>query len=122
SRLMANLVALFYNWWTLYVRFYDEGSHREAIRARPMLMAAVGRQTQSGGQRTVKVSLVHEKGGVIAQAVTRISKELRQINAITERWSAQQRWTLLLTRLLRRLLGGKWLPGLPPDAHLLLSG
>jgi hypothetical protein len=30
---MANLIALFYNWWSLYLRFYDEGQYREAIRA-----------------------------------------------------------------------------------------
>lgn len=122
SRLMANLVALFYNWWNLYLRFYDENHHREAIRARPMLMAGVGRQVQSGGRRTVRVSVLHEKGDLIAQAVTRISNELHHIRAITERWSVYQRWALLLTRLLRRWLGGKWLPGLPDDAELLLSG
>ena len=87
-----------------------------------MLMAGVGRQVQSGGQRTVKVSVLHEKGDVIAQAVSRISHELHQIHAITERWSIDQRWTLLLTRLLRRWLGGKWLPGMPEEAALLLSG
>ena len=122
SHLMANLIALFYNWWNLYLRFYDERHHREAIRTRPMLMAGVGRQVQSGGQRTVKVSILHEKGDLIAQIVTQISKELHQIRAITERWTVNQRWTLLLTRLLRRWLGGKWLPGLPEEAELLLSG
>ncbi len=49
SRMMANLVALFYNWWNLYVRFYDEEHHREAIRSRPLLMQGVGRQVHSGG-------------------------------------------------------------------------
>ena len=29
-RLMANLVALFFNWWNLYVRFYDAEHHRES--------------------------------------------------------------------------------------------
>jgi hypothetical protein len=66
SRLMANLIALVYNWWNLYGRFYDEEHHREAIRSRPMLMSGVGRQVQSGGQRTVKVSVLHEKGDIIA--------------------------------------------------------
>ena len=122
SRLMANLIALFYNWWNLYLRFYDDAHHREAIRTRPMLMAGVGRQVQSGGQRTVKVSVLHEKADVIAQAVSRISNELHQIHAITERWSIDQRWTLLLTRLLRRWLGGKWLPGMPEEAAQMLSG
>jgi hypothetical protein len=87
-----------------------------------MLMSGVGRQIQSGGRRTVKVSVLHEKGNLIAYAVTCISNELHHIRSITERWSVDQRWTLLLTRLLRRWLGGKWLPGLPDDAGLLLSG
>ena len=122
SRLMANLVALFYNWWNLHVRFYDEGHHREAIRSGPMLMAGVARQTQSGGQRRLKVSLAHEKARLIARAVTEISNELGHIAAITERCSAQQRWSLLLTRILRRYLGGKWLPEVPAETRLLLSG
>ena len=121
SRMMANLVALFYNWWNLYVRFYDEEHHREAIRSRPMLMAGVARQTQSGGQRRLKVSLVHEKAGLIAHAVTKISNELGHIAAITERWSAQQRWSLLLMRILRRYLGGKWLPEVPAVASKKFS-
>ena len=87
-----------------------------------MLMSGVGRQVQSGGQRTVKVSILHEKGADIARAIQLISGEIGQIRAITERWTIVQRWSLLLTRLLRRWLGGKWLPGLPRGAELLLSG
>jgi len=119
---MANLVALFYNWWNLYVRLYDEEHHREAIRSRPMLMQGVGCQVQSGGRRTVRVSILHEKDDAIARAVTLISNELHHIRAITEQWTSTQCWTLLLTRLFRRWLGGKWLPGLPPETALLLSG
>ena len=33
SRIMANLIALVYNWWSLYLRFYDGEHHREAICA-----------------------------------------------------------------------------------------
>ena len=121
-KFMANLVALFYNWWSLYLRFYDEDHHREAIRTRPMLMSGVGRQVQSGGQKTVKVSVLHEKGSLIAHAVTLTSNELQRITAISERWTIEQRWSLILTRVLRRWLGGKWLPGLPEEAGLLLSG
>ena len=122
SRMMANLVALFYNWWTLYVLFYDDQHHREAIRSRPMLMQGVGREVHSGGQRTVKVSILHEKSDLIVEAVTHISNELARLQVITERWTSLQRWTLLLTRLFRRWLGGKWLPDLPPEAGQFLSG
>lgn len=47
---------------------------------------------------------------------------MHQIRGIAERWSVDQRWMLLLARLLCRWLGGKWLPGLPDEAALLLSG
>ncbi|MDB6135083.1 MAG: transposase [Verrucomicrobiales bacterium] len=58
-------------------------------------MSGFGRQVQSGGQRTVKVSILHEKGDIIAQAIAAISNELCHIRAITERWSGEQRWTRL---------------------------
>jgi len=65
---------------------------------------------------------MHEKGSLIAPAVALTSNELQRIRAITERWTIEQRWSLILTRVLRRWLGGKWLPDLPEDAGLLLSG
>ena len=121
-RLMANLIALFYNWWSLYLRFYDAEHHREAIRTRPMLMAGVGRQIQSGGRKTIRVSVIHEKGDDITCAVSLVSKKLYEISAITEQWTPLQRWTLILTLLLRQWIGGKWLDGLPEGAEILLSG
>lgn len=104
------------------MRFYDEEHHREAITSRPALMQGVARQVQSSGQKRVKVSLMHEYGDVIARAVTLISSQLHQMMRIAEQWTIKQRWAVLLTRLLRRWLGGKWLTGVPPDAAPLLSG
>ena len=46
------------------------GTPPRAIRTRAMLIAGVGRQVQSGAQRTVKVSILDEKSDVIAKAVT----------------------------------------------------
>lgn len=120
-RLMANLIALIYNWWSLYTRFYDEEHHREAITSRPTLMQGVARQVRSGGQRKLKVSLLHEHRDVITRAVTLISRQLHEMSLIAEQWTIEQRWIILLTRLLRRWLGGKWLTGVPPDATPLLS-
>ena len=97
---MANLIALFYNWWNLSLRFYDGGHHREAICAdlleqgaalsplrsgcsRPMLMSGVGRQLQSGGQRTIKVSILHERRDQVARAIRQINGEIGQIRPIT---------------------------------------
>jgi len=121
-RLMANLIALLYNWWHLYARLYDGEHHREAITSRPALLNGVGRLIAHSGQRTVKVSLQHEKSGLIAQAITAVSNTLQRCNAIAERWTIEQRWTLLLTHIFRRWLGGKWLGELPPQAAMFLSG
>jgi Transposase DDE domain len=120
--LMANLVALVYNWWHLYARLYDGDHHREAITSRPALLSGVARLTRHGGQRTVKVSLQHENRALIVQAITTVSNTLRRFHAIAEQWTLQQRWTLLLTHIFRRWLGGKWLGELPPEAKALLSG
>lgn len=108
---MANLVALSSNWWNLYVRFYDEERHREAVTSRPALMHGVARQVQSGGQRKVKVSLQHEYGEAITRAVREVSSQFPPMMGSAEQWTIEQRWALLLTRLLRRWLGGKWLSG-----------
>jgi hypothetical protein len=121
-RLMANFIALLYNWWNLYGRLYDGDHHREAITSRPALLSGVGRLLRHGGQCTVKVSLQHEKSDAIGQAITAVSNLLQRVNAIAERWSVEQRWTLLLTFILRRWLGGKWLGQLPPEAASFLSG
>ena len=121
-RLMANLVALVYNWWHLYARLYDAGHHREDITSRPALLGGVARLTRHGGQSTIKVSLQHEKREMLVHAITQVSNTLRHISAITERWTQPQRWTLLLTYIFRHWLGGKRLGELPIEADLLLSG
>ena len=43
-QLMARLIALFYNWWALFVRLIEPNYHLEAITSRPLLLHAVGTQ------------------------------------------------------------------------------
>jgi hypothetical protein len=126
SRLMANLIALLYHWWhlsgRLSGRLSDGDHHREAITSRPALLRGGARLIRHGGPRTVKVSVRHEKSDLITAAITQVSNPLSRIQAIAEQWSIAQRWTLLLSSIFRRWLGGKWLGQLPPGAEALLSG
>ena len=73
---MANMVALVYNWWHLYVRLYDAEHHREAITSRPALLGGVARMTRHSGQSTIKVSLQHDKKELLVQAIELVSKTL----------------------------------------------
>jgi hypothetical protein len=38
------MVALIYNWWSLFVRLADPQHHREAITSRPLLLSAIARR------------------------------------------------------------------------------
>src|SRR5580693_2132087 len=72
-RLMANLVALIYNWWHLYVRLYVGDHHREAITSRPALLSGVARLAVHQNQRKIRVSLQHENSQELAQAIAQVS-------------------------------------------------
>lgn len=122
SRIMANLIALVYNWWSIYARLYDKEHHREAITSRPTLLNGVARLLRHAGQSTVKVSLQHENSDLLIQAITQVSNLLQRVNVIAEQWTSQQRWACLLTLIFAHWLGGKWLPGVPMEAEALLSG
>jgi hypothetical protein len=58
-RKLAGLVALAYNWFSLFVRLADPEHHREAITSRPLLLSAIARRTQHAGQVTLTISSTH---------------------------------------------------------------
>ena len=136
---MAAFIAIVYNWRNLYVRFYDETHHREAICAdsldhpaalsplrsgssRPALMQGVGRRVESGGQKPIRASILHEKAEVITAAITAISGEISRLARAAEPWTLKERCLLLLVMIFRGNFGGKRPAGFLPAAELLLSG
>ncbi len=44
---------------------------------------------------------MRDNGDLIAHSITQIINELHHIRVFTERWSVDQRWSQMLTRLLR---------------------
>lgn len=111
-----------YNWWQLYVRFYDEEHNREAITTRPELMQGVARRVESGGQKSVRVSILHRNAQALKAAITAISKEISYIAATAQQWNVEQRWMLFIVRIYRRYFGGKRPVGYLPETEKLLSG
>lgn len=56
---MARIIAIIYNWWTLFVRLIEPGSHLEAIISRPLLLHAIGTRIRHAGQTIIQVNSNH---------------------------------------------------------------
>ena len=55
-RLMAKNTALINSWWTIFVRLARPEKHLEAIGSRPLLLHAIGKQTNHSGQTLIKIT------------------------------------------------------------------
>ena len=55
-QILARIVALIYNWWSLFTRLAIPNRHTEATTSRPLLLHGIGRQTT---HRRVSSTLRH---------------------------------------------------------------
>jgi len=90
---MARIVALIYNWWSLFVRLARPDKHLEAITS------------------------AHAKTEKIQRALNHIATFLRQLRETAEQLTQADRWRLILSRAFVKLLGGRSLraPDLLPQ-------
>jgi hypothetical protein len=112
-QIMARIIALVYNWWSLFTRLAIPEKHAEAITSRPLLLNAVGKQTTHSGQTTVTVTSMHAKAPQMRSALQAISGFLATIRNAAEQLTYPQRWRLILSRIFYRFLKGRIL-GQPP--------
>jgi hypothetical protein len=113
-QLMARLIALVSNWWSLFVRLVDGERHREAVTSRPMLLGGVARQTQHAGQTHLNVSLTHAKSVQIRAKLTQASRFLQALITAAEQLAQPERWRRLLARSFEKYLEGRPLGGPVP--------
>ena len=108
-RLLAGMIALIYNWWSLFVRLADPEHHREAITTRPLLLSAIARKTQHAGQVTLTISSTHGARDAARRAYVRIAGFLAQLWQTAEQLDPLQRWYRILSEALRHFLHGRQL-------------
>ena len=106
-RLLAGMVALIYNWWSLFVRLADPEHHREAITNRPLLLSAIARRTRHAGQVTLTVSSTHGMQHKARRAYVRIAGFLAELRKTAEQLDTLQRWYRILSEALRYFLKGR---------------
>lgn len=111
-RLMARCVALVFNWWNLFVRLADPDHHREAITSRPLLLQAIGRQTNHAGRTTVTITSAHGEHHRARHALTRIATFFAELRNTAEQLTTIERWYRILSQALVKYLRGRSL--VPP--------
>jgi DDE family transposase len=106
---MARIVALAANWWNLFVRLADPDRHREAITSRPLLLQAIGRQTQQAGQTTITITSPHGQHRRARRAFLRIAGFFAQLRQTAEQLTDLDRWYRILSYALIKYLKGRQL-------------
>ena len=108
-RVMARTVALIANWWNLFVRLADPDHHREAITSRPLLLEAIGRQTNHAGRITLTISSTHAQRDRARRALTSIAAFFAELRKTAEQLTGLDRWYRILSRALVKYLKGRQL-------------
>jgi len=119
TRFMAKIIALIYNWWTLFIRLITPEKHTEAITSRPIMLNAAGRQTKHANQTCIIVCSTHAKAKTFYKKLTKISAFMKWVYVTAEQLPSVYRWCLILSRALYKYLKGRILK--PPDLVPVLS-
>lgn len=98
GRLMARMVALISNWWTLCVRLAQPHKHFEAISSRPLLWHGVATHTHHAGQTRLTITSLHAKRAAIQAVLTNVASFLRTLKPTAEQWTDAQRLRAILAR------------------------
>jgi hypothetical protein len=121
SQTTARLVALIYNWWSLFVGLIEPKKHAEAITSRPQLLHGVGRVTQSGRQTTVTVTSTHAKAGRIEERQNWVGRFLAKLKEAAEQLTRAEIWRLILSQVFVRFLHGKIIGSAPNSSAPALA-
>jgi hypothetical protein len=114
SELTARAVALVYNWWSWYVRAANPQARREALTSRPLLLAAVGRATHSGGRTELHLTPMHAEVGLIKTMIANVQASIAYVRRAAEQLPKVDRWRVLVGYISERITGQAILPTPPP--------
>ena len=113
-QILARMIALIYNWWSLYTRLAIPNRHTEATTTRPLMLDGIGRQTKHSNQTTITLTSNHEKAEPLRKTLEAISSLLQTLTQSATQFTLAQRWRWLLRYIFR-----DWLKNCAPDTALL---
>ena len=96
------------------MRAANPTGRREALTSRPLLLAAVGRASQSGGQTMLYLTPVHAQTGLIKTMIANVGAAIGHVRSIARQLPGIDRWRALLNYICERILAQTALP-IPPS-------
>jgi hypothetical protein len=77
SELMARLIALIYNWWSIYIKLVDPLVAREAITSRPMYLMHTAKARTHQSVRTLVIFCAHTQAKDIQRNLEQAAERLK---------------------------------------------
>lgn len=103
-RFISRMVALIYNWWSLFVRLSHPNSHKESITSRPLLISSIGKLTESGRQKKITITSQHNLMEKIQKMQTELSCFFELIKSYTPELRVIYGWRLILNKAVSGIL------------------
>jgi len=120
SQLMARMVALIFNWWSLFARIASGKKHGEATTTRPLFLQGIARHTRHAQQNHLSLSRLHVKARKLAIVLASMSAWLRAFRQSAEQLAQPAGWQALLRQIFRHFRAAST-PITPPPSHLAAS-
>ena len=109
-RTMTRIVALIYNWWTLFVHLASPHQHHEAITSRPLLLTGIARQVDHRNQKTLKLTTSDCKTKNFKRIYCHLNNLFDHVKRYAPQFNPKQCWHWFLKQIAegyRRKIGEK---------------
>ena len=102
SELMAQLIALIYNWWSIYIKLVDPLVAREAITSRPMYLMHPAKAHTHQSKRKLVIFCAHSQAGDIRGNLEAAAERLKNWASLTaEQLKLASVWKRIIAHILQ---------------------
>lgn len=95
---ITRIIALVYNWWSLFVRLAYPEKHYEAITSRPLLLSSVGRLTKTGRQQKMVITSSHSETKRVQAIYRRMANFFNDLKSAAPQLAPQACWERILAK------------------------
>lgn len=96
-RFITRIIALIYNWWSLFVRLINPtDKHIEAITSRPLLLSSIGRVVSSGRQKKMMLTSMHGRFKYLKKGCDALVAFFDYLKGNAPQLTPKERWIAIL--------------------------